>query len=284
MTFFRLKGNEKTISRNHVFFYLKGGFGNQLFQLAKAINFSFVNDTCFSLHTVKGRWDFSLQFMDIVESSCYKPLLISGNLELATGNCLNPNSEIVDKDKCYKEPTFHYSETPSSDFRIFDGYWQSEKHFRDVKSSFANFVKLKLNLNQFPDQNHINVHVRLGDMAGNKQALSFHGIQPEAYFLTALKHFSKGSDIQIVCQDIEEVERFYPNLFKIADKFRSSSRNLDFALLAQSKNLIISHSTFSWWAAYLSSGRVVAPRSWFSDETMKVVSTKDLYLDTWKVI
>jgi hypothetical protein len=58
----------------------------------------------------------------------------------------------------------------------------------------------------------------------------------------------------------------------------------DFIALAECKEHIISNSTFAWWAAYLSGGKVVAPKEWFAGELSKRCSTKDLLPQNWILI
>jgi hypothetical protein len=55
----------------------------------------------------------------------------------------------------------------------------------------------------------------------------------------------------------------------------------DFIALAECKYHVISNSTFAWWAAYLSGGKVVAPKQWFG--TLPY-STEDLLPKSWEVI
>ena len=58
----------------------------------------------------------------------------------------------------------------------------------------------------------------------------------------------------------------------------------DFISLAECKEQIISNSTFSWWAAYLSGGKVVAPKEWFAGALAKRCTTKDLLPENWILI
>lgn len=39
----------------------------------------------------------------------------------------------------------------------------------------------------------------------------------------------------------------------------------DMNLMAGCKAIIMANSSFSWWAAYLSNGKIVAPKAWYAD-------------------
>lgn len=50
----------------------------------------------------------------------------------------------------------------------------------------------------------------------------------------------------------------------------SVSEESDFSMMARCKGHIIANSTFSWWAAYLSGNRTIAPKQWFADGINRV--------------
>ena len=273
-----------SLASHHVVFALKGGMGNQLFQLAAALNYCILNHRCFSLDLVKGRWDFSLEFLNISPNKCYQPTLENGKLTISSGKC-EIHKIRIRPEAVYKEPHFHFSEIPNLGFVYFDGYWQSPKHFRMIQCSFKEMVREKLALSVFPDQGSLNMHVRLGDMAFDKQSREFHGIQPESYFINSINRFKIDyNKVCIVSESINDVSHFYPNLYANISKFKCGSALEDFVFLSQSHRLVISHSTFSWWAGFLSSGEVIAPRNWFSDRTLQTTSIKDLFPKHWTVI
>jgi hypothetical protein len=60
--------------------------------------------------------------------------------------------------------------------------------------------------------------------------------------------------------------------------------HLDFSLMSACKHHIIANSSFSWWAAWLNDHPykiVIAPKKWFTDETM---DSRDLIPHDWIVI
>lgn len=49
----------------------------------------------------------------------------------------------------------------------------------------------------------------------------------------------------------------------------------DFLLMASCDGHIIANSSYSWWAAYLGKGAVVAPKKWFTNKGMKMKFPKE---------
>ena len=53
----------------------------------------------------------------------------------------------------------------------------------------------------------------------------------------------------------------------------------DFVLLANADYLVMSNSSFSWWGAYLSKAKTVAPNQWFNPSLGQ--DQKDMYCKDW---
>ena len=55
--------------------------------------------------------------------------------------------------------------------------------------------------------------------------------------------------------------------------------------LATSSQIIIANSSFSWWGAYLSEAqKVIAPRKYFSEKTLRELNISDLYPKGWILV
>jgi hypothetical protein len=70
----------------------------------------------------------------------------------------------------------------------------------------------------------------------------------------------------------------YPVHYFYSDRTASE----EILLMSTCKNFIISNSTFSWWAQYISTNPdkiVVAPNRWYNDSR-----NSQLYMDNWDVI
>ena len=66
-------------------------------------------------------------------------------------------------------------------------------------------------------------------------------------------------------------------------EYTSNSPIMDLYLLTQADYLVMGNSTFSWWGAYLSKAKTVAPKSWYAGP-LKGAPTKDLYLPNWILV
>ena len=164
----------------------------------------------------------------------------------------------------------------------FIGYWQSSKYFEGINGEIYDYFKQP---NKFVDLNQefsffdlgdsINVHVRRTDYLTNIKARNFHGpLSLEYYFdsigiLRDMNYPSMPvvffSDDPIWCQN---AFKSLKNAFYIIPKKVVPVINYLHAL-SNSRNLVLSNSSFSWWAAWLAGYReknevnVVVPNRWF---------------------
>jgi hypothetical protein len=122
----------------------------------------------------------------------------------------------------------------------------------------------------------VRIHVRRGDYAGNPWEL------PAEWYARALDlaHPAGGDDvnIEVVTNDPEWCRQ---NLdLRRLDKILPTGTALeDMQCLAASDVVIISRSTFSWWAAAISDATVVAPYPWFP--AMPLAASQDLLPHAW---
>lgn len=142
---------------------------------------------------------------------------------------------------------------------VLDGYWQSEKYFKDYRDDV-------LKAFGFPWQMEpgvVAVHVRRGDYLKLPQK---HPPVTEQWYRKAMSLFP-GYIFRFFSDDI----RWCKQTFKMRDghSFSEGQTEVD-DLVAGSccEHQICSASTFSWWQMWLSQNpnkRVVMPRRWFVD-------------------
>lgn len=170
------------------------------------------------------------------------------------------------------------------------GYFQSIKYFNDVQEvirrdfTFSEEIpRADKNLSfLLSKKNSVCVHMRFGDYLQKEN--SYLQICTPEYYNTAIKNMLKKFDMAkffIFSDDINMAKHNINNELLSYCVFVSGKRNdfQDLQLMSMCNNFIISNSTFSWWAQYLSCSKdktVVAPKKWKKNET-----SRDIYMDDW---
>lgn len=115
------------------------------------------------------------------------------------------------------------------------------------------------------------MHLRLGDYLQENKF----GIPSENYFLSSLNRLEAEVDqsqrLLLFTDSPEIIGRYLPNLLNSLSLFnppRKFEALENLIVMSSAKNFIISNSTYSWWAAFLSEhkkAKVYAPNPWFHD-------------------
>jgi hypothetical protein len=150
---------------------------------------------------------------------------------------------------------------------IPDVYVQSEDYFKE----YADGVKAMFSQNIEPID-RVAIHVRRGDYVNN---LFYVDLMGTSYYKEAMAMFPDGKFL-VFSDDISWCMK--QEIFKDCE-FSYRDEISDFNLMAGCKGIIMANSSYSWWAAYLSNARVVAPSEWHTDG---IERTK--LLDTWTKI
>jgi len=104
------------------------------------------------------------------------------------------------------------------------------------------------------------VHVRRGDYVGHPWYVD---LTQTDYYEKALKEFDE-KDILVFSDDIAWCKEYFDGKYEYCEE-TDPVKALN--IMAGCKGVIMSNSTFSWWAGYLSTGKVTAPKQWFRDGT-----------------
>ena len=197
----------------------------------------------------------------------------------------------------WREPHFHYS----SDFTslceplFLEGYWQSERYFREIRPlllrEFALRESLPIACAKLLDEinkcDAICVHVRRGDYLSNPVAAKVHGTCTVDYYRSGIGELCQGlaSPHCFVFSDDPDWVRAsltFDFPMTVVDVNGSKDAHLDLALMAACRHFLIANSSLSWWGAWLGTHadkRVIAPKRWFltSDK-----DTRDLLPESWQ--
>lgn len=170
------------------------------------------------------------------------------------------------------------------------GYFQCEKYFYDIRESIQKELQLKKQLKKELEEFIYNIDpvrsvclsIRMGDYINNPVL----GVCTKEYYEEALKIVYKAlpdAVVYISSDDIDSVRRIFH--FKNKVIYEPDGLNEIEKLVYMSKcgNFILSNSTFSWWAQYLSRNKnklVIAPDRWTNDRKVK----SDIYQDNWILV
>lgn len=215
-------------------------------------------------------------------------------------SCFNTIENFLDvknyfRAKQYNEQHFHFDPDllKTSGNIYMNGYWQSEKYFKDIEDiirkdfTFKEFVKPKNDSVkseiQMHHNNSISIHVRRGDYVSNPQTNEYHGVLPIKYYEKAASIITdkiKDPYFFIFSDDIN----WCKSNFKLdyPTRFVEGNRDWeDMQLMVYCKNHIIANSAFSWWGAWLSPFKekiVISPKDWFAGADLDI---KDLIPERW---
>lgn len=262
---------------------LQGGFGNQLFQyaaayaLAKKTNQDLILDCSFYTHALNQKTPRAFQ-LDKLNLKEHKVVINHRNLSkihtIATisqrlpvlRRLFRPSLIIEDTKNCRNFQRELWSNKVCGETVLF-GFWQNTKYFSDCKYELKQQFTPSYKLNDEVDSlrkkilnsNSVGVHIRRGDfvqLGWNKD---------DSYYNTGMalmKKLHPNCVFYIITDDPEWARSKYSDLAHIVD-LQTDTKDIDeFFLLSQCRHMLISESTFGWWAAYLNlndSSTIIVP-------------------------
>lgn len=255
-----------------VYIFINGGLGNQLFQLATALEYCNKYNLCLKIITGNDNsrpyyWNSLLKsFSDIVETSPVpKEILL------------------------YEEPGFSFTEIPSPPLGeniILKGCFQSPKYFPQLVAT--NFLSFPINTEKYILNKYGNIfgpdcaviHARRGDYLKLQE---IHRPLTENYYLTAIAAM-KASKYILISDDPEFWNSDRISFGKAERIAFNEDEMTTLYLMSKSKNIVIANSTFSWWGAFLAGpeANVIAPAIWFGPAGPSC--WKDIYMSNWTII
>jgi len=270
---------------------LKGGIGNQLFQIATTYALARQQDVSFAI--------IDQQFDGAGTGS--HPSKYYTNLFQQVPRITNStNSTNSNPIRIYKEPKWTYTpitETVQPNIILqLDGYFQSEQYFQEYSSEIRQlftpeggirqWLKTKSAVyEQFPelfdDHDFCFIGVRRGDYVVKA---AFHNPCGPDYYTKALAalpatKYYIGSDDIAWCK-----EHFIGDQYVFFDIQDDLTQLLTGCLF---KNYIIANSTFHWWMSYLSvfpEPRIVAPDKWIFGSSARFEEYSTIYREGMQMI
>ena len=273
-----------------------GGLGNQMFQYALGRKIAYLNDEMLKLD-ISGfetydLHNYSLSHFNISGDDATKSEIraFRGSNNRHIRGIINKMNHhgfylpYLQKNKVIFEKTINYDPSifDNTGEIYLDGYWQSEKNFKDNEV----IIRKEFTIKSPPDSQNIKIaneirnteavciHIRRGDYVSNPKANQLIGLCPLDYYYRSIDYI------------LSKVEK--PHFFIFSDDpdwtrqhliidapttyvcNNSSDKNYeDLRLMTYCRHFIIANSSFSWWGAWLSPNVqkiVIAPAQWFRGE------------------
>ena len=169
---------------------------------------------------------------------------------------------------------------------FFDGYFQSDRYLYPIRDKLIeelvpidsfNPEEAEL-VDRIKECESVCVTIRLGDYLGN----STHQVCTKDFYNNAMKLLSEkrpGCKFFIFSDDVAMAKDVFDFDFPVVYDSGKSKDSISLKIMAQCKHFIISNSSFSWWAQYLSEYSdkiVISPTRWFAEDI-----PCDIMQDSW---
>lgn len=277
---------------------IRGGLGNQMFEYAAARNYQLMYGDELVLNRVSYQNDkfgrcYSLHYLNIAPSiKVYEKkniiLLLFAIMskffpDMALHFGLKLGYFVWNGKKYFKPPMINKRK------KYLYSYFQSEGYFIENRDLIKEELKVadkyctgnKELLEFIKTSNSVCVHIRRGDyVTGNLLICSLEYYEKGIRYLNETinepEFFVFSDDIQWVKNHVMKSDTIH-----YIDNVQHDYEELQ--LMYSCKHFIISNSSFSWWAQYLSDYTekvVIAPAMWMPDDTEK----RALYMENWMIL
>lgn len=296
-----------------------GGMGNQMFQYSLARHLAYMNKTEFkmdlaflldrkprknfvfrnydlSIFNVKGNFATSEEVSGVIKNGGIY-LFKNGSYLVKIFKSARARFAIKTNKKYVNEPSHNFSPEIlklASDVYL-EGYWQTEKYFKDIEKIIRSDFTFKKTLSdkgnilaeKIKNTNSIFINIRRADYVNNSKATEFHGVLGLDYYNKAIKYmlgktenplFLIFSDDIDWCKDNLKID--HQHIF-VGYDYAGEKFSEYLELMSLCKHGIISNSTFAWWAAWLNSNKnkiIIAPKQWFVDSS---INAGDICPNDW---
>jgi len=256
------------------------GLGNNLFQISATIG-------------IGNKFDISWQVSDIEKIN---KLLkkFGGNHQktiyrnVKVGKYNSDNIYLKEETNIFNEEFLKKIKENKENNIIINGYFQSYKYFENSRDELINLFspdeqsleKIKKKYNRLFEDHYecISLHIR------NNWADRFK--YSEQYFIDAINYIknkrkNKNYILFIVSDDIENLKDKFLKNYEIKKIWVQDNPDyIDMWVMMFCKHNILSHSTLSWWGAYLNNNIdkiVIYPRKWIESIYWKQIEKDNTY-------
>jgi hypothetical protein len=272
-------------NKGEVSVHIKGGLGNQLFQIAAAYAYAKKEEGILHILHKEHNGDRPVYWETVLHRM--KPYLVQS----IPPHMIYWNESL---------PTMYQSIPPlTSQGVLLDGYRQTSKYFynydiqQELRELFAPHSSLMDEVcarYSFLLENKdrvIVVHARRTDYLRNQTIIDFHGPLPSSYYKEAIQRMKEKVKDPIWLLTSDD-NRYWMEIEKELDIhapviLMNESDIHTFALLQQFQHVIMSNSTFIWWCVWMADAKhVIAPSKWFGPTGPHPYD--DIYEDHWERI
>mgnify|MGYP001558595542 CR=1 FL=1 len=282
---------------------LIGGLGNQMFQYAFGRHLAYINNTELKLD-IAGFTDYKLHNYSLNNYNIQENIATPEDIKYFKKYQRKPgrkwflyNQLIANGHKYVQERQFHFNPQmlKMKNEVYLDGYWQSEKYFKDVEVIIRDELSVKNKLNgknlevskKIDAVDSISIHIRRTDYVTDPVSNEYHGACNIEYYKKATNlivdkikapYFFIFSDDREWAK--ENLKLSYPTYY--VDHNDAQKNYEDLRLMSMCKHNIIANSSFSWWGAWLNQNKnkiVTGPKIWFRNAPK--ADTKDIFPEEW---
>jgi hypothetical protein len=283
---------------------LIGGLGNQLFQYSLGKSLAVKKNTELKLD-ISGFEKYKLHAYSLNHFNITENIATEKEIAKFQKYKRKPgkkwflyNKLITDEKKYYTERQFHFDEEifNISDNCYIDGYWQTEKYFKNIEKIIRKECTVKSPISgknaeimkKIQSGNSVSMHIRRGDYASNPATNDYFGTFGPEYYkkaMTIIAEKRQNPHLFVFSDDHEWVKKNiilpYPTTY--VDHNGADKNYEDLRLMSLCDHFVISNSSFSWWGAWLSKNPnkiVIGPKKWFN-KVKPNIKTDDIMPEEW---
>lgn len=288
-----------------------GGLGNQLFQIAYALQISkqannsniFIDNSSFKNYKIRNyeienfKINSRLNYIDEEKISkkiklsqimyrIYQKILKTVRGQNKIG--IKPFKLMANHGLFYNFDIYHYKINPNFEKKekiYIYGYFQSEEYFSDVKDIVSKEfrVNTKLSkiennvLNKIKSGTSVAISIRIGEDYQKSKIFDVYKLQYYKKAMDKIKNQYPESNFFIFSDDIKKVKKEFEFDYPVfyVENFKEHE---SFRLLYSCDHFIISNSSFSWWGSYLGENpekTILCPSKWYKNPK----DQPDIYFD-----